>query len=177
MRETTPTSPTNPTVSSRRRHGGTSRQQAGLTLVELIVVLVIIAAGSLLVLPSIQAGAQQREVRLSVQRFVSAVRASSSGAIKTRRPTTMSVWPDDGAFAVDSQDKTVMLPEFGAFNEIEGGLYLDDEGRDRVVFEFYPTGGCSGGAVEMEFDTRNGRQSYVLSMNPLLSTVSVEESR
>ncbi len=78
---------------------------------------------------------------------------------------------------MDSQDKTVMLPEFGAFNEIEGGLYLDDEGRDRVVFEFYPTGGCSGGAVEMEFDTRNGRQSYVLSMNPLLSTVSVEESR
>ena len=186
-RETTPTSRTRAALldlhASRagamvgRQAGRPLSNDAGVTLLELIVVLMIVAAGAVLVVPSIRAGSQQREVRLAVQRFVRAVRASSSSAIRSREPVTLSVWPDDGSFSVDSQDRVVDLPAFGAFSEIEGGLYLDDEGRDRVVFQFYPTGGCSGGAVEMEFDTRSGRQSYVLTMNPLLSTVFIEESR
>lgn len=151
------------------------RAAAGFTLVELLVVLLIIALSAWMVLPSIQAGAQQREVRHVVQRFVSAVRTASSRAIHDRRTTGLAVWLDGGAFGLQDGKTRVELPAYATFGDVAGGTYDPDD--DKVVFQFYPTGGSSGGAVEIAFETRNARQSYLLRINPLLSSVSIEEGQ
>ena len=78
--------------------------------------------------------------------------------------------------------KLIELPEVAAFGEVEGGRFVSEElsggayiRSDAVLFEFYPTGSSSGGKVELEFDVPRQRLSYKLVINPLVSTISMEE--
>ncbi len=136
-----------------------------------MIVLVIIAVTVAVVLPSVRSGLQQREVRRSVRQFISAVRVSSARSIADRTRVGLTVWPDDARFAVEGQQSPYELPEFGVFDEIDGGREGEDE---EIIFDFYPTGSSSGGSVQMEFETRGGFQSYTFTINPLLSSVSIE---
>ena len=54
-------------------------------------------------------------------------------------------------------------------------LFRSYHRQDAVLFEFYPTGSSSGGKVELEFETSGNRQSYKLVINPLVSSISMEE--
>lgn len=68
------------------------------------------------------------------------------------------------------------LPASGSFGDIDGGRAVAEEGT--VVFDFYPSGSSSGGQIEFVFDTgRNRRQAYKLEINPLVSSISIEESK
>jgi Tfp pilus assembly protein FimT len=62
-----------------------------MTLFELVIVVVIIAVAAALTMPNLTAGARQREVRQTMQQFVSAVRRSSSVAVFTRSPVEMRI--------------------------------------------------------------------------------------
>ncbi len=150
------------------------RGQSGFTLLEIVVVIVIMAMASVLVIPSIRSGTQQREVRRTVQRFVAAARAGSSRAIRERKRIGLAFDLQARSFGVIGGSRRVRLPDFASFGDISGG-YEDDEGQ-KVVFDFYPTGGCSGGSVELVFETPARRQSYMLTFDPLLSTVGIEEN-
>jgi general secretion pathway protein H len=143
----------------------------GFTLLELLVVMVIIAVAAGLALPQVTAGMRQREVRRSVRAMVSAVRAASAAAIGTRHRAQLIVWPDEGTFTVSGHSGQWELPDFARFGDIEGGR---DGEEGEILFDFQPTGSSSGGLIEIEFETRNGRQAFMLEINPLLSTVDIE---
>lgn len=151
--------------------------------------MVVIGVTAALVLPSIGAGREQREVRRTVRAFVSAVRLSSSRAIGGRRPIELRIWPDEGRFEVERPDGPagdaglthgaeaarnsdgVDLPEFAEFETVRGGRVGDE---DEIIYDFFPTGGSSGGRISLEFRTRGGTQKYSFVINPLLSSVSIE---
>ena len=82
------------------------------------------------------------------------------------------MWLDRGAFGLQDGETRIELPDYAVFGDVAGGTYDPDD--NKVVFQFYPTGGSSGGAVEIAFETRSTRQSYLLRINPLLSSVSIE---
>lgn len=66
------------------------------------------------------------------------------------------------------------LPDSGAFGDVDGGRA--SAGEDAVVFDFYPSGASSGGRIEFVFDAgSNRRQAYLLEVNPLVSSISIEE--
>jgi type II secretion system protein H len=76
----------------------------------------------------------------------------------------------------------ITLPSLASFGEVEGGRFVAEElsggsyqQQDAVLFEFYPTGSSSGGKVELEFEISRNRQSYTLVINPLVSSISMEE--
>ena len=62
--------------------------------------VVIIAVAAALTVPNITAGARQREVRRTMQRFVSAVRRSSSVAVFGKRPVELRIDPEERAYRV-----------------------------------------------------------------------------
>lgn len=181
----------------------------GFTLIEIVVVITIIAVAAAVALPALNAGARQREVRTTLQRFVSAVRRASSVAVFQRRPVELRIHPEDrrydviasadrergesaeggdgrgraprgllGRSAESEEEKgratfEARLPSIASFGEIDGGRDLRDDG---IVFDFYPNGSSSGGRVELVFDTGGGRpDSYVVVVNPLISSVSLED--
>lgn len=140
---------------------------------ELVVVIVIIGVISAMVLPSIRAGWKQGAVRRSVRAFISAARTASAEAVRTRKPASLAVWPDDGRFGVEGREGGFELPDFADFGEIEGGRGSEED--DEIFFDFYPTGASSGGSVEIEFDVSGRTQAYRLILDPLIGRVRIEE--
>jgi prepilin-type N-terminal cleavage/methylation domain-containing protein len=170
-------------VLKRSTHAGSSK---GFTLIELVVVMVILAVTAVLVLPSVQGGMRQREVRRSLQGFVASVRRASSHATFERKHESVAVWPLEGKWSVGvprqeflygegdgtaTTGKIFELPEFGRFEEVLGGRVVPG---DVVLFDFYPAGGSSGGSVEILYDVGGEQQRWTLSIDPLLSDVRVE---
>jgi len=79
----------------------TARARAsGFTLIEIIGVIAIIAIAAAVALPSINAGAKQREIRRTLQAFVSTVRRASSVAVFRRRPVELRIFTREGAYSV-----------------------------------------------------------------------------
>lgn len=201
------TAPTFPAATDRVT---ARRRSSGFTLIEIIVVVAIIAVAAAVALPSINAGARQREIRRTLQGFVSTLRRASSIAVFRRQPVELRILAKDGVYSVvvptassgdeaaaaaadeprrrrsgllgrtdestaqpDSSEHRVELPELASFGDVEGGRDLGDEG---VVFDFYPNGSSSGGTIELRFDLGRGRPiSHRLSINPLISSISMED--
>ncbi|MFT4570085.1 MAG: general secretion pathway protein H [Hyphomicrobiaceae bacterium] len=153
------------------------RDQRGFTLLELVVVVVIMGVAVGIAAPSVRSGWQQSAVRRSVRQFIASVRGTSSRAIRTRKPATLAVWPEQGMFGAIGGKKNFSLPAFGEFGDIEGGrVEEDDNGDERILFDFGPSGSADGGRIELAFRTSSGAQSYTLKINGLLGTVSIEEN-
>ncbi len=166
---------------------------AGFTLIELVVVMVILAVGALLVTPAVRAGAHQREVRRTLQHVQAIVRRASALALVRRRRVELVLSPEEGAFVLrnpgaghtsedasenesDAEQARVEIADFATIDDIEGGR-LEDDGT--VVFDFLPTGACSGGRFTIRFADRPGgrlRQAYVVTIDPLTSAIGLEEA-
>lgn len=167
---------------------------------ELIFVVVIIAVAAAVAIPAVSSGQRQREVRRTMQRFVSTVRSATSTAIFERRRVELRIWPDEGEYGivvpasdpangndeldVDERDELeeqeevrerILLPETATFGEIDGGRSDDLEELGTISFDFFPTGSSSGGAIEFVFGDDRGRQAYVLRISPLVTSLAIEE--
>jgi type II secretory pathway pseudopilin PulG len=189
-------------------------------MVELIFVVVIIAVAAAITIPAIGSGRRQREVRQTMQRFVSAVRQASSTAVFDRRRVELRVWPDLGEYGIvrpqvvyvedaeverdqrdrrtgraapgrfgkrlvlerdeeelEEQDEVLhrfFLPDQAVFGDIEGGRSSDLAELGTISFDFFPTGSSSGGIIEFVFGEGSSRQVYLLTLNPLVSSVDLE---
>jgi len=176
---------------------------AGFTLIELVVVMVIIAVATAVAVPAMRAGAREREIRQTLQQFVATVRRTSSMAVLRRETVELWVSPGEHRYAVavarerrraDQTDEelraleaelddlelserrrmvaNVSLPKLASFGEIEGGRELVD---GTIAFRFLPTGGSSGGAIELVFGDRQPKRSYVLEIDPLVSDIDIRD--
>jgi len=185
-------------------------RQYGFTLIELVVVMVIIAVGAMLITPAFQAGARQREVRRTLQQMQSIIRRASSTAILKRTRVKLRLRPEDGTLALavnpkveetgsspaatheavtSGDDETadgdgfvvaqqLRLPLRASIGDVEGGR-MEDHDR-AIAFDFLPTGGSSGGRIELRFADEVGgvaRQGYALVLDPLTSALRLEELR
>ena len=65
----------------------------------------------------------------------------------------------------------VKLPELATIGEVTGGRVLQD---DIVAIPFYPTGASGGAEVEFNFEWEDSRQSYVITIDPLISTIDLK---
>ena len=118
-------------------------------------------------------------------RFVARCRASSVHCAALRRSRCFAdsrpglggrcrdARDDESPAQADSNEHPVELPELASFGDVEGGRDLGDEG---IIFDFYPNGSSSGGTIELRFELGRGRPiSHTLSINPLISSISIED--
>jgi prepilin-type N-terminal cleavage/methylation domain-containing protein len=138
--------------------------RAGVTLLELVVVLSVVALAAAVTVPSVsslrrtgEAGAAAREMLLTMRaaRWRAVVTGSSTRIVTFARQGDTAVW-----YVVERQDGAVWIPE-GAGHRVPEGVRMTTTGP--AVKHFSPRGTSNMGSVVFE---AAGGGSYRLSLNP-----------
>jgi general secretion pathway protein H len=152
-------------VSLRQAH---SRRARGVTLLELILVLVLIAILSVAAAPMIGRGMGTMDQRAAAQKVSAALKHARNLAVSKRT---------DVAVTFNVKTLTVSAPELTSF-ALPNGVALDlttiekervDE--DSAGIRFYPDGGSTGGRVTL----KKGERTLRVDVDWLTGRVRVEE--
>ena len=130
------------------------RRNAGFTLLELLVVLVLMALMTGLAIPLISAGTPGAQIKAATRELLSGLRQARDQAIVQRQPTALTLNVDDRRFQITGQPHAFQLP-----GKLQIGLFVaevDDNGK-QGAFIFYPDGSSSGGAVTVSLDGQTNR--------------------
>lgn len=144
---------------------GRDNRDAGFTLLEMIVVLVILGLAAALVGPRMGGATPQVQLRASVQRLSAELRTARAEALRTSTSRTVTIDPTKRAFWMGETGRPSALPSgvvvrtFSANLATEGGDAAPVTGPLRVVFS--PDGSSSGAAIG-------------LSVGQLAATVTVD---
>ncbi len=127
-----------------------SKNQAGFTLFELIVVLVLIGLMSSMVFISVSSGIFKSKEKRFVYDFRKGLLNARNRAIGTGRPVNFIIDGEKRAFGI----KGKKLKDIPKSLEIKGDKIIELE--DGVfAITFYPDGSSSGGELELNWE--NGR--------------------
>lgn len=139
----------------------------GFSLLELLLVLLLLGVSSLIVLPTIDHGLRQREVRQSALGFAAAARELRRRAVFEGSPQRLVLNLVDRRYRV-AQDGEVHLPSAVKFSQVEGGETLEKNVRQ---FIFFPNGSSFGGTIG--FSAGQNATSYSVRLEPLSGKVDV----
>lgn len=143
--------------------------QRGFSLVELLVVLLILGLSSLFVLPSIDRGLKERELRLSALELAAVARELRSRAVYEGSLQRLVLAPAENSYRA-LQEKRVLSSSI-MISEVAGGEPL---GEGMWQFLFFPNGSTLGGAIGIA-----GREgsSYTIRLDSLSGRVEVVRGR
>ncbi|HZD39959.1 MAG TPA: prepilin-type N-terminal cleavage/methylation domain-containing protein [Terriglobales bacterium] len=142
----------------------------GFSLLELLLVLLLLGVSSLIVLPSIDNGLRQREVRKSALGFAAAARELRRRAVYEGIPQRLVLNLVDRRYRV-AQEGEVYLPSAVKFSAVEGGEAIEKDVRQ---FVFFPNGSSLGGKIG--FSAGQNATSYSVRFEPLSGKVDVMRS-
>ncbi|MFO1322722.1 MAG: GspH/FimT family protein [Burkholderiales bacterium] len=140
---------------------------AGVTLLELLVVLMVIAIASAIVIPMIGGGVSNAEMRSAARQLASGLRMARSEAVSQRRETFLVIDLDGRRFKVDRDAQEHALPR-----NVELKLFTaqKDLVDDKVgSIRFYPDGGSNGGRITLG----SGDRKYEVDVDWLTGRVAI----
>ena len=138
----------------------------GFTLIELMLVLMLMGIASVIVLPNIEKGMQDREVRRSALGLAAAARNLRSRAIDEGMPQLLVLDIEQNNYRA-ARGAEVHLPADVKFSAVVGGEIVDREARQ---FVFFPNGSSHGGSIALS----GGRGvSYSIRLEPLTGKIQV----
>lgn len=143
------------------------KNSSGFSLVELIMVLLLIGISMAIVLPNVDKGLQEREVRSSALGLAAVARDLRARALSDGVPQQLVVNLPQNSYLV-SRTREVRLPADVKFISVDGGESLD---RDTKRFYFFPNGSSLGGDIVLA-DSDKGI-SYLIHMEPLTGRIEV----
>lgn len=145
----------------------TRRALRGVTLLELLIVLSIMATVAVMVYPRIGGGVSTAELKGAARQMAAALRLARSDALATRRESFVTVDLERRVFRIDRDAREIALPKdaelklFTAQNDIVS----DKAGAIR----FYPDGGSNGGRVTIAA----GERKYEVDVDWLTGRVAI----
>lgn len=158
------------------------RSAEGFTLLELIVVLAILAMGSLLVIPNIT-GMSSRTFSAQVRETSVLLNYARRTAVVTGQPSTATFYvgpdrdeSDDSSSRVDSDNTRSRLGRDESWTSRGVELaYRDSTDQltnieESVDITFFPEGGSTGGALILSQGTRRA----IVSVDPFSGKVNTE---
>ena len=123
------------------------RRSAGVTLIELLIVLMIIGFASAIVIPILSGGVSNSELRSAARQLASGLRMARSEAVSQRRETFLVIDLAGRRFKVDRETTEHPLPR-----DVELKLFTAQRDLidDKVgSIRFFPDGGSNGGRITL----------------------------
>jgi len=141
--------------------------QAGLTLMELLIVLTIMAIVAAVAGPYLAGGVSGAELKGAARQVAAGLRLARSEALSTRREARLVVDLERHTFRVDGDAREHALPK-------DAGIKLftaqNDLVSDRVgAIRFYPDGGSNGGRITIAA----GERKYEVDVDWLTGRVAI----
>jgi general secretion pathway protein H len=142
-------------------------ERRGFTLVELILVLMLIGVSLLIVLPNINKGLQDREVRGSALSLAAVARDLRTKALMDGVPQQLVVYLVQQRYLA-GRSREVQLPTDVKFSSVSGGESVD---RDVRKFYFFPNGSTLGGEIVLADSATNS--AYGVRVEALTGKITV----
>jgi prepilin-type N-terminal cleavage/methylation domain-containing protein len=140
--------------------------QAGVTLLELLVVVTIMAIVAGLSYPSASAGVDSMRLRSATDRVVSFLDTALERADRRQQVMELRIAPAENAISARSADasfeKTLEIPDSVHIVSVEPGIQADSGEQRR--FLIYPGG--TAPRLLIEFESKDGRKRRVV-VDPL----------
>lgn len=130
-----------------RNRSASPRSAAGVTLIELVVVMVLLAILAGVAIPLLGPGVSTTELKSAARQVAAGLRMARSEAVATRSDTRMLLDLEHRTFRVGSDPKVHPLPRELSMKLFTAQADLVDE---RVgAIRFFPDGGSNGGRVTL----------------------------
>jgi general secretion pathway protein H len=142
-------------------------RSAGVTLIELLIVLSIMAIIAGLVIPLLGNGVSSAELKASAREVAAALRLARSEAMATRHDTRVVLDLEQRKFQLEGDPRIHALP-----SKLELKLYTaqSDLVSDRVgAIRFFPDGGSNGGRITLA----SGERKYDVDVDWLTGRVAI----
>ena len=143
------------------------RRAAGVTMLELLIVLMIMAFVTAIVIPVFQGGVSNTQLRGAARSLASGLRLARSEAVSQRRETFLVLDVANRRFKVDRDPQEHALPR-----DVELKLFTaqKDLVDDKVgSIRFYPDGGSNGGRITVG----SGERKYEVDVDWLTGRVAI----
>lgn len=152
--------------------------ESGLTLIEVLVALGIVAMAIGLALPMLQRGSSPLQASSAAREIVAALREARTAAITENRAVVFWVDTRAGSFGYGQRRYSLLAQNGGApltlmlyTTEEQQGRGADDR-RETGTIRFFPGGGSTGGGVSV----RDSRRQIMVSIDWLSGQIRTAES-
>ena len=147
-------------------------RQAGFSLLEHTVVLLIMALGTAIALPMIEAGWDAREIRRAARQIASTMHFCRGEAVSLGAPQELVLDGNENRYYTTGWGRWAVLTDRATIAEVHGGILVGD-GIVHIIF--YPNGSTTGAEVVVASrrDPRDRRLHILL--DGLLGTVRVQD--
>jgi len=149
------------------------RGERGFTFIEVTVVLIIIAIGTVLAVPMIEGRLESREVRRAARQVASTMTHARGEALSRGEPQEVLIDTEKNAIATTGWGRWAGLSERASIERVEGGQSLGD---GVVQILFYPNGSTSGASVLLTSRADRTRNRLIVHLDPLVGTLTVEDA-
>lgn len=145
------------------------RRTRGFTLLEVLMVLVIAAAGFALVVRFTGAGVSGAQLKSAARSVAAGLREARGTAIATQESAAMLVDLDRRTIEVTGAAKPRALPERLELKLFTAQSEVQDERRGSI--RFFPDGSSTGGRVTVA----SGERKFLVDVDWLTGRVSIKE--
>jgi general secretion pathway protein H len=156
--------------TSRAIDAGVPRRRArsrGVSLLELLIVLMIIGFVSAIVIPMVSGGVSNSELRSAARQLASGLRLARSEAVSQRRETFLVVDLAGRRFKVDRDAQEHALPKNMELKLYTAQKDLVDASTGSI--RFYPDGGSNGGRITLG----SGERKFEVDVDWLTGRVAI----
>jgi len=141
---------------------------SGMTMIEILVVLSIMAIGAAIVVPMVGGtGASSGDLRSAARQIAAGLRHARSEAIAQRRETVLTLDLEKRSFRVAQEPRDIALP-----SKVELKLFTaqsDLVNEKQGAIRFFPDGGSNGGRVTVA----SGERKYEVDVDWLTGRVAI----
>jgi general secretion pathway protein H len=144
-----------------------ARRALGMTLIEILVVLMLMALIASMTVPLLTGGVSGGQLKGAAREVAAGLRYARSDAVATRRETRLVFDLEQRTFSIDRDSRVHRLPQQVELKLFTAQSDLIDEKKGAI--RFFPDGGSNGGRVTIGA----GERKYEVDVDWLTGRVAI----